>query len=250
MTQLTLTAAQGGSLRVEAETALAPRIVTSEAATRAEPKAVSAAAPARLVIIGNGMVSHRLCQTLASFNQQRYAITVFSDEGLPAYDRVHVSDVLAGRPPTSLMLASPAWYRDHAIDLRLGEPIIGIDLQQKTILTANGQRASYDKLVIASGSAPLLPAIKIDDWNGVFVLRTLDDVERMQAVAATAHRAVIIGGGVQGLETAAALQRPGLELTILEAGGHLMNRQLDATAAALLKEQLESRGIRVRLQTR
>jgi nitrite reductase (NADH) large subunit len=203
----------------------------------------------RLIIVGNGMVSHRLCVRLVEYDPDRYQITVFSEERLPAYDRVHLGDVLTGRDPRSLLLASEEWYRDHHITLRLGDPVVGLDLSRRIVRSARGAQLDYDRLVLATGSVPVTPAIKIDDWSRVFVLRTAEDVGRVRAGAQGARSAVVVGGGLLGLETASTLREAGLALIVIERNPHLMQPHLEPGAAAMLKGMLEGRGIGVALQT-
>jgi nitrite reductase (NADH) large subunit len=203
----------------------------------------------RLVIVGNGMVSHRLVARLLEYDPDRYQITVFSEESLPAYDRVHLGDVLAGRDPRSLLLATEDWYEERHVSLRLGDPVVGIDLARRIVRSARGIQLDYDRLVLATGSVPVTPTIKIDDWSGVFVLRTADDVNRLRGGAAQARAAVVVGGGLLGLETASTLREAKLDITVIERAKHLMQPHLDPNAAAVLKTLLEDRGIVFRVET-
>jgi nitrite reductase (NADH) large subunit len=204
------------------------------------------AAPQRLVIVGSGMVSHRLCERLIAHDHRRWSITVFAEESCPAYDRVHLGDVLGGRAAQSLLLGGDRWYERHGITIHLGDPIIALDLERRMVRSASGLEQGYDRLVLATGSAPILPAVKIDD-GAVSVLRTLADGERLRAISARARRAVVIGGGLLGLETAATLRAAGLALTVIERSAQLMSAHLDAETARLLEEWLRGRGITVRL---
>ena len=195
------------------------------------------------------MVSHRLCTRLMEYDSDRYDITVFAEERLPAYDRVHLGEVLTGRDPRSLLLANEEWYRDHRIDLRLGDPVVGLDLSRRMVRSARGLQQDYDRLVLATGSVPITPTIKIEDWTRVFVLRTADDVDRVRTEAQSAKAAVVVGGGLLGLETASTLRQAGLELTVIERARHLMQPHLETGAADVLKTMLEDRGITIALQT-
>jgi nitrite reductase (NADH) large subunit len=203
----------------------------------------------RLIIVGNGMVSHRLCARLVEYDPTRYQITVFSEERIPAYDRVHLGEVLNGRDPRSLLLATEEWYRDHQITLRLGDPVVGLDLSRRIVRSARGVQLEYDRLVLATGSVPVTPTIKVDDWSRVFVLRTAEDVDRVRAGAEGARSAVVVGGGLLGLETASTLRDAGLELTVLERNPYVMQPHLELGAAVALKEMLEERGIALAMQT-
>jgi nitrite reductase (NADH) large subunit len=203
----------------------------------------------RLVIVGNGMVCHRLCERLVGADATRYEITIFAEENRPAYDRVNLGEVLRGRDSSSLALATNEWYRTHDIALHLGDPVVCLDLPAKKVRSARGLEHPYDKLVLATGSVPVLPPIRIDDWSNVSVLRTLEDVERVRAGAALARRAVVIGGGPLGLETAAGLRAAGLEVTVVQRSTQLLNPYLDPGTARMLKTALEGDGIGVRLET-
>src|SRR5439155_4109310 len=134
----------------------------------------------------------------------------FAEESRPAYDRIHLGEVLHGRSAESLLLAKPEWYEQNRITLHLGDPVVSLDLRRRVVLSARSLELTYDRLVLATGSVPLMPPVKVDDWNGVSVLRTLDDVERARAAMATARRVVMIGGGLLGLETASSLHAAGL----------------------------------------
>jgi nitrite reductase (NADH) large subunit len=199
----------------------------------------------RLVIVGNGMVGHRLVMRLMDYDPDRYRITVFGEERLPAYDRVHLGEVLTGRDPRSLLLATEEWYRQRHIDLRLGDPVVGLDLARQVVRSAKGLETEYDRLVLATGSVPVTPTIKIDDWTGIHVLRTAEDVDRVHTGAEHARSAVVVGGGLLGLETAATLREAGLEITVIERLRHLMQPHLEPNAAAVLKTLLEDRGITI-----
>jgi nitrite reductase (NADH) large subunit len=203
----------------------------------------------RLVIVGNGMVSHRLCEHLVRLDPFRYDITIFAEETRPAYDRVHLGEVLGGRQADSLTLAPRAWYLRNRLALHLGDAVVGVDLARRIVHSASGAEVCYDKLVLATGSAPVIPPIQIDDWAGVFLLRTLGDVERMRVEAAGGRSAVVIGGGLLGLETASTLQSAGLALTVIEKSDQVMSRHLDGAAGWALAQRLEAKGITIRLAT-
>lgn len=201
------------------------------------------------MVVGNGMVCHRLCERLCDSDPPRYEITIFAEENRPAYDRVNLGEVLRGRDANTLALATNEWYRSKGITLHLGDPVISLDLATKKVRSARGREMTYDRLVLATGSVPVLPPVKIDDWTNVSVLRTLEDVERVKASAASARSGVVIGGGPLGLETAAALRAAGLEVTVVQRSGQLLNPYLDDTTAGALKSALEGDGISVRLET-
>ncbi len=210
--------------------------------------AVDAAAEhnARLVVIGNGMTSHRLCERLAALGGAlRYAVTVIGEEPRPAYDRVHLTDLLHGRSMEELTLGSLDWYAERAIELRTGDPVVSIDREAHKVKLASGGAVPYDRLVLATGSQPFVPPIEGVDLPQVFVYRTVDDLLAIQHQALRSRSAAVIGGGLLGLEAARALQAFGIACHVIEYAPHLMPAQLDATGAALLQRQMETAGINV-----
>jgi nitrite reductase (NADH) large subunit len=215
-----------------------------------EPTPLATLSIPRLVIVGNGMVSHRLCQHLATFDPHRYEVVIFAEEARPAYDRVHLGEVLAGRTAGSLLLSPPEWYQQHRFALHLEDPIVSLDLENKQVRSGRGLTLDYDRLVLATGSAPVIPQVTVDDWRRVHLLRTLDDVERVQIEAVGRRRAVIIGGGLLGLETASTLRAAGLSITVVERSGQLMGRWLDEPGARVLEAQLRTRGVTLHLGAR
>ncbi len=200
----------------------------------------------RVVVVGNGMVGHRFCEELVQADvDRRCAITCLGEEPRPAYDRVHLSDVFAGRSPAELQLADPAWYATHGVALRLGEGVVAIDRATRGVTTAAGTCIPYDVLVLATGSAPFVPPLPGSDRAGVFVYRTIEDLEAIRAWGATARRAAIIGGGLLGLEAAKAARDMGLETHVVEAAPRLMPRQVDAGGGEVLRQSIERLGVRV-----
>jgi len=206
----------------------------------------------RLVIIGNGMASGRLLTELSNRAPGHYAITVFGDEPLPSYNRIMLSPVLAGeQEANSLYLHTSDWYSERAIAVYCGERISRIDREQRQVISVSGRVTPYDQLVIATGSTPTLPALPSEQLglHGVMPFRTLADVSDITEQATQTEHAVVIGGGLLGLEAAYGLRKRGCRVTVLHRGPWLMNRQLDETAATLLAEELRQRGIELRLQT-
>ncbi len=207
----------------------------------------TAAAPfGRLVIVGNGMVSRRLCEQLlrSGAGRELPEIVVFGAESRPAYDRVHLGEVLRGRPPESLLLSPASWYMANGIRLHLGDTVVRVDIEGQQVMSARGHRLRYDRLVLATGASPVIPSM-IADPHEVFFLRTLDDVERLRDRMPSGRRVVVIGGGLLGVETAAALCQAGLQVTVVEMGPHLMRRQLDPATAEVLRRMLAARGVDV-----
>jgi NAD(P)H-nitrite reductase large subunit len=199
-----------------------------------------------LVVIGNGMAGHRLCQRLvAAGAHERYRIVVFGEEARPAYDRVHLTDLFAGRSEDDLQLAPLSWYEDHDIDLRLGDPAVAIERRRRTVRSASGLQVAYRKLVFATGSSAFVPPIDGIGLSQVFLYRTIRDARAIREHARTARTAAVIGGGLLGLEAARALQQLGLELLIVEAAAAIMPTQLDQAAGKELERQIAALGIRV-----
>lgn len=199
-----------------------------------------------LVVVGNGMVGHRLCTTLVELGATSTRdVVVFGEEPLPAYDRVHLTDLLSGRDEDSLLLSPRAWYDEHGIDLRLNDPVVRIERAGQAVVTASGTRVGYDRLVLATGSAPFVPLIVGADLNGVFVYRTISDLQAIRGYARAGFRTAVIGGGLLGLEAARALRDIGLAVTVIEFSAGLMPSQLDQTGSQALEREIRSHGISV-----
>nr|WP_067285937.1 FAD-dependent oxidoreductase [Marinobacterium profundum] len=199
----------------------------------------------KLVIIGNGMATSRLLDELLSRNANAYQITVFGDEPGGAYNRIQLSPLLAGSTDRkSIQLKSSAWYKNHGISLHSNDAVIAIDREQQTVISHKGLRCEYDQLILATGSRPAQIPADNQALAGIFDFRTEQDVERILTQSARSHNALVIGGGLLGLEAADALAKKGLDVTLIHRGDWLMNRQLDACAGELLRAELALRGIR------
>jgi nitrite reductase (NADH) large subunit len=195
-------------------------------------------------VIGNGMAGMRVVEELLELAPSRYDITVFGAEPHDNYNRVLLSPVLAGeREAREIVTHTRSWYEERGIRLHAGEEVMAIDRVRRTVRTAGGLEAGYDRLLLATGAVPVMPAIAGHDLPGVVAFRSLADVEAMLARATVGASAVVIGGGLLGLEAAAGLRRRGMPVTVVHLAPHLMERQLDETAAAMLRESLEARGI-------
>ncbi|HNC77262.1 MAG TPA: FAD-dependent oxidoreductase [Pseudomonadales bacterium] len=204
--------------------------------------------PERLIIIGNGMVGSRLLEELLKRDRDRYHITLFGAEPHAAYNRILLSSLLAGdKSEAQIMFHDRSWYQQQQITLHLGETVTTIDPIKHLVRSDRGTCLHYDKLVLATGSRPMVPPIPGHDLPGVIALRTLDDTRRLLDACTDRHHAVVIGGGLLGLETAHGLLRQGMAVTVVHNSTHLMNRQLDETAARLLQGHLEQQGIRFML---
>jgi nitrite reductase (NADH) large subunit len=200
----------------------------------------------RLVIVGSGMASGRLLEHLFEAAPGRYDVTLFGAEPRGNYNRIMLSPVLAGEETYDQIVVHDAgWYAARNIACRFGETVTRIDRDAKVVHTRNGE-TPYDKLVIATGSAPFIIPVAGRDLRGILTFRDLDDVQAMTAAAEKpGAKAVVIGGGLLGLEAAAALRARGMDVVLLHLMGHLMELQLDPAAGALLQKEMEARGIKV-----
>ncbi|WP_295810215.1 nitrite reductase large subunit NirB [uncultured Nitratireductor sp.] len=198
----------------------------------------------KLVVVGAGMASGRMLEHLFEADPDAFDVTLFSAEPRGNYNRIMLSPVLAGEKTFEQIVTHDAgWYAANRVTCRFGETITRIDRKRKLVATAE-RETPYDKLVIATGSAPFVIPVAGSDLPGVMAFRDLDDVDTMVAAAEKPNaRAVVIGGGLLGLEAAAALRGRGMEVVVLHLMGHLMERQLDPAAGYLLKKELEERGI-------
>ncbi len=201
-----------------------------------------------IVVIGNGMVGYKFCAKLKEKDPNHaYTVTVFGEEPIPAYDRVHLSEYFSGKSAADLILEKKSWYADYKINLILGDPVIHIDCKARIVTAASGQTASYDKLVMATGSYPFVPPVQGIDREGIFVYRTIDDLQKIEKFAKNCTSAVVIGGGLLGLEAAKAASDLKLKTHVVEFAPWLMPRQLDETGGMLLKSKIEDQGIFVHL---
>jgi nitrite reductase (NADH) large subunit len=174
---------------------------------------------------------------------------VFGEEPRPAYDRIHLTDLLTGRDRDSLLLAPVDWYREHGMTLHLNHRVAAIDRARRTVVDEDGTEVPYDHLILATGSRAFVPPIPGSDLPGVFVYRTIRDLEAIRQTAAHAKRAAVVGGGLLGLEAARAMGELGLKTHVIEHGSGLMARQLSPEGSAILKCQVETLGLQVRLNT-
>lgn len=201
-----------------------------------------------LVVIGNGMAAARLVQNLSARALGRYAIAVVGDEPRLAYNRVLLSSVLAGEMASrDIELRAAGWWRDRGVTLRYGQAATAVDLERQQVTLADGTGLSYSKLVFATGSQAIRLNVPGADLSGVHTFRDSRDVDLLLGLAAQKKRVIVIGGGLLGLEAAYGLACAGSPVTLLHLMDRLMERQLDADAAALLKMQVEGKGIEVLL---
>ena len=198
----------------------------------------------KLVVIGNGMAGMRTVEELLKLEPDMYDITVFGNEPHPNYNRIMLSPVLAGdKTIDDIILNSLDWYRDNHITLRSGAEVVDIDRVGQKVHDSEGKEIAYDRLLIATGSRPFIIPVPGADKHGVIGFRDIADVDTMLSYAANHKNAVVIGGGLLGLEAANGLMKPGMNVTVVHLLDSLMERQLDKPASALLKATLEERGL-------
>ncbi len=203
----------------------------------------------RLVLIGNGMAGMRTLEELLKLAPDMYDITVFGDEPYGNYNRIMLSPVLSGEQTVpEIMLNDLDWYEERGITLHKGQRVARIDRVKREVVAESGLSVPYDRVLIATGSRPFIPPIPGADQEGVIGFRTIADVETMvEAAVGEERRAVVIGGGLLGLEAAAGLVAHGMQVTVLHRNDNVMDQQLDTAAGRLLEKNLIERGIDVRL---
>ena len=201
-----------------------------------------------LVVVGNGMATARLVDELAKVALGRYAIAVIGDEPRLAYNRVLLSSVLAGETASHDIELRPAsWWRDRGVTLKYGCRATEIDIGRRELKIAHEESVTFSRLVLATGSTPLRLNVPGSDLAGVHTFRDSRDVDLLLALAAQKKRVVVVGGGLLGLEAAYGLAKAGAPVTLIHLMDRLMERQLDAPAADLLKTLVERKGIKVLL---
>ncbi|WP_067145860.1 nitrite reductase large subunit NirB [Pseudotamlana agarivorans] len=208
----------------------------------------------QIIVVGNGMVGYKFCEKFVATQESKdFKITVFGEEPRPAYDRVHLSEFFENQDAEALEMAPSTWYEENGIELVTSERVVDISRGKKTITTVSDRVFSYDYLVLATGSAPFVPPIRGVEKKGVFVYRTIEDLEGMLAYAAKIKaenpnaRAAVLGGGLLGLEAGKAVKDMGLEPHIVEFANKLMPRQLDLRSSQVLQLKLESIGLNIHL---
>ena len=210
----------------------------------------TSSAPKTVVVIGNGMVGHRFCEKLVELDRRgRYRIVTFCEEPRAAYDRVGLTRFFTDRDPDRLMLTSTEWYEQQGIALHVGDKATGIDRDARIVRSAKGREIPYDVVVLATGSAPFVPPIPGVDKKGVFVYRTIEDLEAIIAYARNIEKAAVIGGGLLGLEAAKAAYDLGLDTHVVEFMPRLLPRQVDDAGSELLIKEIEALGVQVHVDT-
>lgn len=200
-----------------------------------------------IVVVGNGMVGYKFCEKLVSRSGQ-FKIIVFGEEPRVAYDRVHLSEYFNGKSADDLSLSSASWYADNGISLHLDDPIQEINRSNKTVHSLKGATIKYDYLVLATGSSAFVPNIEGIEKNGVFVYRTIEDLDLIRDYAVNAKIGAVMGGGLLGLEAAKALIDLGIKEThVIEFAPRLMPRQIDSAGSAMLQSKLKQFGLSIHL---
>ncbi|MEW6133110.1 MAG: nitrite reductase large subunit NirB [Pseudomonadota bacterium] len=203
----------------------------------------------KLVMVGNGMAGVRTLEELLKLNPDLYEITVFGSEPHPNYNRIMLSPVLAGEQTAEQIVTHPReWYAKHNIALHAGKKVVKIDRRERYVEAEDGTRADYDRLLIATGSVPFILPVPGADLPGVVGFRDIADVDAMIEASAHYKHAVVIGGGLLGLEAANGLKARGMDVTVVHLSPWLLERQLDEPAARLLQKNLEAKGLKFLLQ--
>ena len=199
----------------------------------------------KLVLVGNGMAGMRTLEELLKAAPDLYDITVFGDEPHPNYNRIMLSPVLAGEQTLDQIVLNPRdWYAQRGITLHTGKRVVKIERKQRFVEAEDGSRAEYDRLLLATGSSPFILPIPGADLPGVVGFRDIADVDAMIAASGRYRHAVVIGGGLLGLEAANGLALRGMDVSVVHLGSHLLDRQLDESASRLLQRNLEDKGLK------
>ena len=202
----------------------------------------------KLVVVGNGMVGHHFVEQMVNAQTQAWQITVIGAEPRPAYDRVHLSEVFAGKGPSDLALTTREYYADAGVEAVFGDAVASLDREQQKVVTAAGREFSYDKLVLATGSYPFVPPVPGSEQQIMFCLSHHRRSRRDQSRSGEFDKkGVVVGGGLLGLEAANALRNLGLETHVVEFAPQLMGVQVDAEGGAILKTKIEALGLTAHL---
>lgn len=202
----------------------------------------------KVVVVGNGMVGHHFIDQLVKNHSDDYQVVTFSEESRLAYDRVMLTSYFTGNTADDLALTTPQAYDEQGVEYYVNSQITEIDRSNKLLLTATGQKISYDKLVLATGSYPFVPPVPGKDQENIHVYRTLDDLDAIAESAKSSKIGVVIGGGLLGLEAANAIKQLGLQTHVVEFAPRLMAVQLDQDGGDLLRRKIEDLGVCVHTQ--
>jgi nitrite reductase (NADH) large subunit len=198
-----------------------------------------------IVVIGHGMVGHKFLEQLHALGVADANVTVLCEEPRPAYDRVHLSEFFSGKTAQDLSLVEPGFFEASGFRLRLAARAAAVERRERTVTTADGEVIPYDRLVLATGSAPFVPPVPGRDRAHCHVYRTIEDLQAMQASAARSRSGVVVGGGLLGLECAKALRDLGLETHVVEFAPRLMAVQVDEGGGRMLRGKIEELGVQV-----
>jgi len=204
----------------------------------------------RLVVIGNGMAGMRTVEELLTAAPDKYEITVFGAEPYGNYNRIMLSSVLCGEKTIEdIVINDRQWYMDNGIKLHAGEEktVVYIDRKKKNVYAQDGTVVGYDRLLIATGSKAVMPQVPGNDLKGVISFRDIVDVNKMLSYSHSHSKAVVLGGGLLGLEAASGLALRGMDVTVIHNHDILMNRQMDRHAAKMLQTELEQRGLKFKM---
>mgnify|MGYP003632404797 CR=1 FL=1 len=207
----------------------------------------------KLVVIGNGMAGMRTVEELLKIAPEKYDITVFGAEPYGNYNRIMLSPVLSGEKTIEqIMINGLDWYKDNNITLYAGDTkkVINIDRKKQIVIATDGTQAEYDRLLLATGSKPFIAPLPGHDLKGVIAFRDINDVETMLKAAKEKSHAIVIGGGLLGLEVANGLMIQGMQVTVIHNIDVLMNRQLDGPSSKLLEQSLVARGLKFKLNSK
>ncbi len=214
----------------------------------AAPPRAGGAARQTIVVVGNGMVGWKVCERISELDtERRYQVVTFCEEPRPAYDRVALTSFFEKSGADELLLAGLDWYKERGIRVLLGERAVELNRKRRAVRSSSGEWVPYDVAVLATGSMPFVPPIPGVDKAGVFVYRTIEDLVGIREHAKRAKRAVVLGGGLLGLEAAKAVHDLGLETHVVEFAPRLMPRQLDGAGARLLTRSIQALGVQVHL---
>jgi nitrite reductase (NADH) large subunit len=201
-----------------------------------------------IVVVGNGMVGLRFCEQLTAFDERkRFRIVTFCEESRSAYDRVGLTNFFAHRDAEKLMLARREWYESAGIELHIGDRAIQIDRKRCVVRSQKGVQIGYDKLILATGSFPFVPPVPGIQKQGIFVYRTIEDLEHIITCSKKSKSCAVIGGGLLGLEAAKAAFDLGMETHVIEFASRLMPRQLDEAGSRTLLQKIRAIGVQVHL---
>ena len=199
----------------------------------------------KLVMIGNGMAGVRTLEELLKMAPDMYEIAVFGAEPHPNYNRILLSPVLAGEQTLDEIVLNPlSWYEENNITLHLGKKVVEVDRRRRVVVAEDGTEEAYDRLLVCTGSNPFIPPMPGKDLEGVIAYRDIKDTNEMIDAAVKYKHAVVIGGGLLGLEAANGLMLRGMCVTVVHLAPWLMERQLDDVAGKLLQQSLEARGLK------